>query len=105
VGAAAWALALLGRRVEARQAICVALKSVWMRPRRGTQLLPHRTRLAGPGFRTVSRTGAAEAQWRTGTALFAIHDAANAMMRFAVARHNGPKGRYGNLSRRQLKRP
>jgi tetratricopeptide (TPR) repeat protein len=98
----AWALALLGRRVEARHAIDVALKSVDA-AQAGEPNYYRTGRAVGPSFRTVLRTGVAEAQWRTGMALLAIHDPANAMTHFAVARDNDPKGKYGILSRQQLK--
>lgn len=68
----AWALALLGREEEAREALAEALKS------------PRETRAALASLR-----------WRTGRVLLALHRTEEAIEHFRIGGHADPHGKYG----------
>jgi tetratricopeptide (TPR) repeat protein len=98
----AWALAQVGRRAEARQAIDAALKLVDA-AQAGSPNYYKTAPAIGPDLRTVLRMRVAETQWRTGMALPAIDERGYARTHFAAARDADPKGKYGILSQQRLK--
>ena len=77
----AWALALLGRRQEAEDAITRALQA------------------NDPKFRPL----VASRHWTIGKALMAMERTGKAIEHFRAARDADPKGRYGSLALEQLK--
>ena len=97
----AWALALLNREAESRDAIEIASRSV-NAATAGTPNYYRTSRVVGPDFRTLLRTGVAEVQWRIGMTLLALHDRTKAATHFAIARDADPQGKYGKLSQKQL---
>ena len=97
----AWALALLNREAESRDAIEIASRSV-NAATAGTPNYYRTSRVVGPDFRTLLRTGVAEVQWRIGMTLLALHDRTKAATHFAIARDADPQRKYGKLSQKQL---
>ena len=97
----AWALALLNREPESRDAIETASRSV-NAATAGTPSYRRTSRVVGPDFRTRLRIGVAEAQCRIAMTLLALHDRTKAATHFALARDADPQGKYRPLCQKQL---